>query len=661
MLHNKTIYRIIILLIIFFSCNNLIIAQEVVEPLRYNPLLLKASRHNFIAKRAVTDTFEITNNKPFFDDFSQTSYFPKDSLWLDRNVFINSTSAHLPISYGVATFDGLNEFGMPYRPGYVEGKGVPCDTLTSVPINLKDFKESDSLYLSFFYQAQGYGEEPDTYDSLVLEFKPDRLWMGTVWDSNSWVRVWSVPGSKMHPFKQVILHVKNYKIDSNQVPIKIANFYHGGFQFRFINYGNLSGNLDLWNLDYVNLTKYGKRNDTINDIAVVKLPQSLLKDYTSVPASHLLSDTNLFRDEQFMTARNLFTSIINVRGNFLIEDLSNHATILNKYDNQNIEPGSVYKMKVTDSILMEFDFNKLHGDTIRLRSELKSYYLLDIHLENDIAYRYHEFSNYYAYDDGTAENGYSVDIGDYKTARVAYRFKLASNVNKTDSLRGISIFFNYSEEDASDRPFYLMVWNDYNTNPVRQIETVTPIITDSLPNGFYTYKFEHPLAIDSLIDKNGYFYIGWEQNSAFRMNVGLDRNYFEITGDSLPNKANPNIQYYTNNKWKASVVSGALMMRPIISKYKLVLPSAVEHPGSMVTLDSKIYPNPAQDHLTIYTGTASEVMMSITDMQGREIQRVKVYNSSFLSLEGINSGIYIIVLTDSRSQRRYYHKLIIQK
>jgi hypothetical protein len=660
MLFNRTIYRIITFLILSFTCFNLTLAQEVVDPIRYNPLLLKASHHNFIAKRTVTDTFEITNNKPFFDDFSQTSYYPKDSLWLDRNVFINSTSAHLPTSYGVATFDGLNEFGVPYRLGYVEGKGVPCDTLTSVPINLKGFIEKDSLYLSFFYQPQGYGEEPDTYDSLVLEFKPDRLWMGTIWDSNSWVRVWSVPGSKMHPFKQVILQVKNYLL--NDTLMKIANFYHGGFQFRFINYGNLSGNMDLWHIDYVYLNKHRNPYDSIyNDIAVVKLPQSLLKDYTSVPASHLLSDNNLFKNDQYLFTNNLFSLSINVYGQFLVEDMSNHDTLLYESNSHNNEARSIYKMKVADTIIKVFHFNKLHGDTIRLRSVLQSYYVSDIHLVNDIASRYHEFTNYYAYDDGTAENGYSIDIGDYKTGRVAYRYKLATNANKTDSLRGISIFFNYSDEDASDRPFYLMVWNDYNSDPVRKIETVTPIITDSLPNGFYTYKFEHPLPIDSLTDKNGNFYIGWEQNSAFRINVGLDRNYFDVTGDSLPNKADTNIRYFTNKRWKTSAVSGALMMRPIISKYKLVLPSAVDHTGSMAKLDSKVYPNPAQDYLNLYTGTNSEVMMSLTDMQGRELQRIKVYNSSVLSLEGINPGIYIVVLTDSRSQRRYYHKLIIQK
>ena len=665
MLLRKNLLSIVIVFFLFFGFHNFILAQEIVEPITYNPVLAKASHQKLIAKRAKIDTFYITSNKSFFDDFSQTSYFPKDSLWLDRNVFINSNLSHLPPSYGVATFDGLNEFGLPYKAGLYLGKSTPCDTLTSVPINLSGFQESDSLYLSFFYQPQGYGDQPDSYDSLVLEFKPDRFWMGSVWDSNSWVRVWSVAGSKLKPFKQVVFQVKHYKIDSNEIPIRVANYYHGGFQFRFVNYGNPSGNLDLWHLDYVYLNKGRNRNNKIyDDIAVVKLPQSLLKDYTSVPASHFLADTTLFRVKQYMYTNNLTDTQINVKGSFLIQDLSNQQILVsNPNSNHNNDAQSILRLSVYDSTNLDFPFYKVKGDTINLRSEIKSYYLTDIHKENDVASRYHEFTNYYAYDDGTAENGYSINIGAYIKGAVAYHFKLASKVNKTDSLRGISIYFNYSEEDASDREFSLMVWKKYDSTPIRKILTVTPMITDSLYNGFYTYKFEHPVPLDSFADAKGNFYIGWEQYSAFKMNVGLDRNYFELTNDSFPKKPNPNIYYYTENKWKPSIDTnfGALMMRPIISKYILQLQVGIKRDEVVSKLDCKIFPNPAHDYLNICTGTESSVVMTISDMQGREMKSEIINKSALVSLEGINPGVYIVVLTDSRSQTRYYHKLIIQK
>jgi hypothetical protein len=638
-------------------------AQEIIEPLKSNPILQKASKFSFITRRAITDTLEITNNSAFADDFSQTGYYPNDSLWLDRNVFINSTSAHYPPSFGVATFDGLNEFGVPYLPGYVENKGATCDTLTSIPINLKPFQVSDSLFLSFFYQAQGYGEEPDTYDSLVLEFKPDSLWMGSSWSKENWVRVWSVPGSRMKPFTQVILNVKHYEIDSTEEPIRVANFYHGGFQFRFINYGNLSGNLDLWHLDYVYLNKNRSSKDTIyEDITVVKLPQHLLNDYSSVPASHLRGDNSLFRDNQYMYIQNMFGSPINVRGTYLVEDLSDqHILIYNANSSSNINPRQILKLNVYDSILLQFPFNQLKGDTIMLQSRAYSYYLQDVHKENDMVLRIHEFNNYYAYDDGTAENGYSIDLGSYKSGRVAYRFKLASNVNNTDSLRGISFYFNYSEQDGTGMPFNLMVWKDYKSDPVRLIETTTPIVKDSLMNGYYTYRFEHPVGIDSFADAGGEFYVGWEQYTPFRMNVGLDRNYFELTGDSLPNKANPNIHYFTANSWKSSIASGALMIRPIISKNKLILPSSLKDQPANHQLITKIYPNPARNYLNILTGTKTDVVMSIIDMQGRELKSTIINNEAGVTLDGFNPGIYIVILTDIISQSKYYHKFIIQE
>jgi hypothetical protein len=658
MLLRKYIVRVFILLFISFCSFNMSVAQEVISPLGYNPVLAKkALNQQFIARRAVTDTFNLTSSKPFFDDFSQTSYFPKDSLWLDRNVFINSTFAHQPPSYGVATFDGLNEFGVPYRAGYLEGKGVPCDTLTSVPINLKNILPTEGLYLSFFYQAQGYGDDPESSDSLVLEFKPDKYWNGFVWDTNYWVRVWSIPGSKMKHFKQVILQVKNR---FNDTGLQIANFYQGGFQFRFINYGNLSGNLDNWNVDYVYLNKGRSATDTIyKDIAVIKMPESLLNDYTSVPASHLLADHSLIRDKQYISTRNLNSVDINVRAGYLLQNMAKTDTLLYRFNsNENNPAGTSISFGVCDTIKVNFPFNKISGDTIRLRSRVSSYYLSDINKVNDMATREHEFFNYYAYDDGTAENGYGIDLGEYNTGKVAYRFRMASNVNPTDSLRAISMYFNYSKEDATGRAFYLMVWKNFRSTPVRMIEAVTPIVKDSMYNGFYTYKFEHPVGLDSLVDADRYFYIGWQQNINYLMNVGLDRNYFEFFRDSLPDRPDTNIHYFTKNKWSTSIASGALMMRPIISKYQLV--GIGERPKTD-QLETKIYPNPALDHLSVFTGTESKVMITISDMQGRERKREMITTSAVISLEGINPGMYIVVLTDTKSHMKYYHKLIIQK
>src|SRR5690606_37405864 len=96
---------------------------------------------------------------PFFDDFSQQYYYPDADKWEDNYVYINSNYAVNPISYGVATFDGLDSTGYPYNFNNPTSHGV-ADYLTSKPIDLSSV--TDSVYLSFFFQPQGNGNRPET-------------------------------------------------------------------------------------------------------------------------------------------------------------------------------------------------------------------------------------------------------------------------------------------------------------------------------------------------------------------------------------------------------------------------------------------------------------------------------------------------------------------
>jgi hypothetical protein len=52
---------------------------------------------------------------PFIDDFSQHYFYPNENKWVDYNVYVNSSYPVNPISYGVATFDGLDSIGYPYN------------------------------------------------------------------------------------------------------------------------------------------------------------------------------------------------------------------------------------------------------------------------------------------------------------------------------------------------------------------------------------------------------------------------------------------------------------------------------------------------------------------------------------------------------------------
>ena len=213
------------------------------------------------------------NNKailtlPFIDDFSQNYIFPDPALWQDINVYINSNFPDNPITYGVATFDGLDSTGTPYNFALPTSYGL-ADHLTSQPIDLSSIV--DSVFLSFYYQPQGNGNKPEAKDSLTLEFF--RL------SDSSWVRMWGVKGAPNQPFEKVMIPAD-------------TSFQNSAFQFRFKNWATLSGNVDHWNIDYVYLNDNRNHADTLlNDVSFITNHHSMLKELTAMPWSHYLTDT----------------------------------------------------------------------------------------------------------------------------------------------------------------------------------------------------------------------------------------------------------------------------------------------------------------------------------------------------------------------------------
>ncbi len=227
-------------------------------------------------KSGILDTLDL----PFFDDFSRSIGFPDPGLWSDVYVFINNSYPDDPVSLGVATFDAINS------SGYLNGNSdIPfeSDFLTSMPLNL-DYPIQNDTWLSFFYQPQGFGDEPEPGDSLTVEFYSPL--------SSKWRSVWSAEGRPLAPFTRVWIQVDD------------TSYFHTGFRFRFKNYASLpksqsfpgyDSNADHWNIDYVYLDKGRSETDTsIKDVSMITNLTSILKSYESVPWSHF---PNAFRTE----------------------------------------------------------------------------------------------------------------------------------------------------------------------------------------------------------------------------------------------------------------------------------------------------------------------------------------------------------------------------
>ena len=155
-------------------------AQESTGPLYENQELKRA-----IITKGSTAAKPSSLSLPFFEDFTDNDVYPSSAQWEDKQVFVNNNMAVNAISRGVATFDALDQFGVPYDT-LLPYHQVYADSLTSKSIDLSSHTAADSVYLSFFYEPKGNGFAPKATDSLMLYFHSS---------TGSWDKVWSSAGS----------------------------------------------------------------------------------------------------------------------------------------------------------------------------------------------------------------------------------------------------------------------------------------------------------------------------------------------------------------------------------------------------------------------------------------------------------------------------------
>ncbi|MBI1221471.1 MAG: T9SS type A sorting domain-containing protein [Bacteroidetes bacterium] len=542
---------------------------------------------------------------PFFDDFSELSVVPNQSLWVDSSVFINADFPINPPSLGVATFDGLDSYGNAY--GKVDANIFgQADTLTSHPINLSPFNPGDSIYLSFYYQAQGRSFEPlASSDSLVLQFKNK---------FNAWVTVWVSPGIAQEDFKIAML------------PVSDTSYLHPSFQFRWVNYQLYIGNLKQWHIDYVYMNQGRNINDRFfQDQAIVYLPKSPFQPYTQVPWNHLKQNPASYLRSSFpISVSNLSTT----GETFTISMSANDPT-------DNIGSASLGGQSLAANGISEFTLspnlnifsNPFDSSYVRVVSRLSDILGGNDVRQNDSAERIVELANYYAYDDGTAETGYGIRNS---SGSVAYGFQM----EQADSIRGIWIHFTQAEAPVTFG-LALNLWQVIAPpyTPSSSIDQLIyskqvglPVYTDSI-NGFHLYLFDSAIYVDK------HFYIGWTQISSFLANVGMDLNY--TYNDSF--MPNPNAFYNVHGEWVPSGVSGTMMMRPVVGKMWPLDPLSIK---SAVKKEFRVYPNPAHKSFHL-DGLDEEIsQIDLYDMSGR-IQRSYFISESY-SLEGLVPGIYLL-------------------
>lgn len=575
------------------------------ETVIYNSCLIENNPKSKFEKGAQNAD---TINLPFFDDFSRYKNIPDTLLWADNNVYINTNYVQTAPSIGVATFDAINSTGNFY-PGAFYETNTLSDILTSQAIDL-NFPNNKSIFLSFFYMPQGLGDQPETEDSLMLEFLSV--------DDFKWNKIWSVPGEKQTEFKLVMLQISDEK------------YLKKGFRFRFSNYtspgskiySSLAGNTDHWHIDYVYLNKNRSEKDTIfHDIAFSSPMLSILKDYQSMPWEHFKTNP-----EKFMSGKISVQYTNNDNKLRLIDSIN--FTVTDRYGSSSVQKLEAGAYNVPPSNSSALDVNT----DFKFISDASPYEVFDIKaniktstfdsvVNNTILYE-QSFIDFYAYDDGSAEAGYGLTGTGTKYSSVAYKFK----AEKPDNLKSIQMYFNRTIQDASQQYFWLNIWKQNpktrlpENEPIISIEGKRPEYADEL-NKFYSYNIPEKLILEDT------FYIGWTQTTEDMLNIGLDKN----------TNSKKKLYFNVSGVWEQSQINGSIMIRPVFGENSVTEINPVEK--SILS----IYPNPADDILFYKTGDTENInKIIITDIFGRIHIEQSKNTEEKINISRLSPGIYFI-------------------
>ncbi|MBN8703475.1 MAG: hypothetical protein J0M08_10440, partial [Bacteroidetes bacterium] len=486
------------LVLFLLTVNFAVFAQTEVElDLQANPTLIGFKAPSYKMQSA-PDTLSL----PFIDDFSYDSYYPSAEKWFSVSTFVNRFYPKAPPTIGVATFDGLNYKGYPYNFSASSNSSNFADTLLSKYIRLNTaVTPADSVYFSFFYQAKGWGNEPEVGDSLVLEFKKNGA---------AWVKVWGRKGYTPNLVSDTGFHLVH-------IPVIDSSYFKDNFQFRFRNKATLSGALDHWHVDYIYLNKNRSVNDTVfTDISFTYNPGSFLRNYTAMPWQQYTSAD--MKDSLVVFMRNNSSSAINI--GYTDSVVSNTNSLIDFYNagNCNVNPfvSAGYASCLTHQYpQVGFSFPTLTDSALFTANHRIYPSSFDQIAENNFVQYKQKFYNYFAHDDGTAESGYGLTTGG---AKLGYRFAL----NFSDTLRAVRLFFNPILNAANGFPFRLAIWDDNGglpNNLVYKDSIVYPKYSSDY-NEFVTYLITNP----ALVLSAGTYYIGIIQTTANLLNIGLDKN-----------------------------------------------------------------------------------------------------------------------------------------
>lgn len=561
---------------------------------------------------------------PFFDDFSGRQGVPAAALWQQSSAMVSDGARLRPPTVGVVTLDALDAEGFLHPSASTSL--FPADTLLSRPLRLDSLTVDDSVVLSFYYlpgggwgnQWERVGDAPNPQDSLMLDFfRPA---------DSIWVTVWRCAGTTVDSLLVITGKAWQYVT----VTIDDGAFFDSAFCFRFRNYCSmpltakegLSSNCDFWHLDYIYVDAHRSASAAprFHDVAFVDPAQSMLHALRAMPARQYRTQDMV--DSLHMTITNLYNTPLATQYDYAVLDESGDTLFFYDGGYENAPPylpdgeyqtAYAHAAPPVNYAFPESDSPAVYTVVHTVCEGVGG----DDHRTNDTVIYRQVFDNYYAYDDGTAENGYGLTSTASRLS-LAYRFDL----RVADTLTAVDLFFNSTLDGENEAvPFLLSVWTMTDggypgTLLYRDASSRLPQI-DGI-DGFHRYRLERPLTLQ------GSVFIGFEQTNNLYINLGFDRS----------NNTADRIYYLTGSYWQQSILSGSLMMRPYFGSSAIV--GLAE--GSLDSREWKVFPNPSADKVTV-EGLPEGTVFVLYDYMGRQV--LSSSHPSFM-VSHIPAGVYLL-------------------
>jgi hypothetical protein len=569
---------------------------------------------------------------PFWDDFSAQAN--TDTLWEHKStVWINSGMGIKPPTVNVATFDGLDENGVPYSPGSNQNLefGI-TDSLVSRSIKMTEVPlfQRNSVFLSFYYQWGGFGEVPDENDFLRLEF---------LTNTGIWETILTLQSNDAQ------LSTQFY---STTIRINQDKFYHDDFKFRFRSSGRKSGRYDTWNIDYIYLNK-GRTASDLNSGFPDRAPYlpmtALFEPYYAVPQRHFISNpeentslltfglSNLssipqpmnYDIDAFITA---YTNDVKTEVVFPVAKAQPILPSITAFEKRAITfttKPDLSPFITADSLSVIIKTTLVTGDSVNTGFEPLDFYV------NDTLRHTYVLKDYYAYDDGSAE--YAVGLTQSGN-RAAYQFILKTS--EEDTLNGLYIHYPFTSGTSALSTLFTIYTNkDGKPDAVLYEETIP--VQRRANSAFILFPFTQSVLVKDT------FYIGWRQPISGRVQIGLDAS--QNTGN--------HIFVNVTGAWvQNTLIEGSLMIRPRFGSGDIIT-ALSEQPRGL-----SIYPNPNAGEF-ILRGDFTD--LQIFSLTGKPMQygSESFGEETHIQVHDAPSGIYVIRYRTNN--RIFSEKIIIRK